>query len=75
MKAGDRLLSPCTVHIPDYFEKMNEEMLSMNRSEHLSWDMQDRILYHDEHIIVVNKPRNALCQVAFFRGTAIICLD
>lgn len=74
MKAGDRLLSPCTVHIPDYFEKMNEEMLSMNRSEHLSWDMQDRILYCDDHIIAVNKPRNALCQVAFL-GNAIIFLD
>ena len=65
MKAGERLLSPCTVHIPDYFVKMNEEMLNMNRPEHLPGDMNDRILYCDDHIIVVNKPPNALCQVFF----------
>ena len=65
MKAGERLLSPCTVHIPDYFVKMNEEMLNMNRPEHLPGYMKDRILYCDDHIIVVNKPPNALCQVLF----------
>ena len=65
MKAGERLLSPCTVHIPDCFVKMNEEMLNMNRPEHLPGDMKDRILYCDDHIIVVNKPPNALCQVLF----------
>ena len=65
MKAGERLLSPCTVHIPDYFVKMNEEMLNMNRPEYLPGDMKDRILYCDDHIIVVNKPPNALCQVFF----------
>ena len=65
MKAGERLLSPCTVHIPDYFVKMNEEMLNMNRPEHLPGNMKDRILYCDDHIIVVNKPPNALCQVLF----------
>lgn len=63
MKSGDRLNFPSTVHIPDYFVRMNQEMIEVNRPRDISLDLKDRVLYCDDHIIVVNKPPDTICQV------------
>lgn len=63
MKAGERLVFPCTVHIPDYFNKMNAEIMEINRPHYLPMDIKDRILFCDNHIIVINKPSGIICQV------------
>ena len=51
------------VHIPDYFEKVNNEIVSSVQFQPLDCDIKDRILFCDDHLIVVNKPSNMLCQV------------
>lgn len=67
-KPGDHFTFPCRIRIPDFFEKVEQEettnqQLSTNSLSRGIPDFQSRILYEDEHVIVINKPSGVCCQV------------
>lgn len=65
-KPGDHFSSETTLHIPDFFEKVNND--SNKRTIHKSSVnkelIEKSILYEDSHMIVVNKPPGMCCQVS-----------
>ena len=62
-KPGDRFAEVCQIHIPDFFEKVEEEQ-KINSNMNPTVDNQ-YVVFEDDHLIIVNKPSGICCQVSF----------
>ena len=67
-KPGDHFTFPCRIRIPDFFEKVEQEEAVNQQSSPYSHpqgipDFQSRVLYEDNHVLVINKPSGICCQV------------
>lgn len=76
-KPGDHFTHACKLHLPDFFEKVEQEEMSNQQSSLHSLfrevpDFTSRILYEDDHVIALNKPSGICCQVLLL-SISIMC--
>lgn len=67
-RPGDHFSKPCTIHLPDCFSKIEEDrsVKPISPSSPPVLDLSKRILYSDDHLLVLNKPAGVCCQVVPF---------
>lgn len=64
-KPGDRFSEICQIHIPDFFEKVENEQKMNSRTN--SVDGNQYVVFEDDHLLIINKPSGICCQVLFDR--------